>query len=265
MKTMTLQKVHSAFFSATGTTAKIVAAIASGTGVQQRDMLNFTAPLTDSVAIPNNEVVIFGVPVFAGRVPEIAMKSIEKITGNNTPAIIVCVYGNRDFDDALIELKEAVERNGFYVLSAAAFIAQHSIFSKVAHGRPDEQDIKLAHDFGRLSVEVHDSNNMNNILVVKGNHPYKEIGTIPLIPSTDRHCTLCGLCADLCPVQAIDFKNPKKIDKNKCIPCGHCISICPNHSKKFKGLIFRIASHKFVKTYSDRKEPYIVYRTGTAE
>lgn len=37
-----------------------------------------------------------------------------------TPAIAVCVYGNRDYDDALIELKDAIEANGFKTVAAAA-------------------------------------------------------------------------------------------------------------------------------------------------
>ncbi len=254
---MELRKVHSVFFSATGTTAKIVSAIAAGTGIRQRSVVNLIQSMDNPFRIPSDEVAIFGVPVYSGRVPEVARKSIEKITGDGAPAIVVCVYGNRDFDDALLELKEMVEKNGFYVLSAGAFVAQHSIFPNVAKGKPDDSDLQQAQAFGTKSVSLLEKGSMDVPLVVKGNHPYRAVGSIPLAPKTSKSCNSCGLCVKQCPVQAINPDNPKKIDKRKCIPCAHCISICPVHAKRFGGLLYKIASYKFAKKYSQIKEPYI--------
>lgn len=256
---MKLKKVNLAYFSATGTTAKIVSEIGNGLGINEKHTINLTTIGQGTVVIPNDEIIIFGIPVFSGRVPEIARKGIEMIRGNNTPAIIVCVYGNREFDDALLELKDIVENNGFYVLSAGAFVAQHSIFPKVAQGRPDENDLKQAREFGIKSIQVLASNTVNKSLAVKGNHPYRAVKSIPLTPKTDSSCNSCGLCSKQCPVQAIDYNNPKEIDKNKCISCAHCISICPKNSKRFGGLIYRIASRKFTKNNSQRKESYLIY------
>lgn len=252
---MIIEKVNIVFFSATGTTVKIVSAVGSGLGINNSHTIDLITSGQDSIVIPNDEIVIFGVPVFSGRVPEVARRAIEKISGNNTPAIVVCVYGNREFDDALLELKEVVEKGGFNVISAGAFIAQHSIFPAVAHGRPDENDLKLAREFGVKSIQ----NIENRSLVVKGNNPYREPKSIPLTPKTDSSCNSCKLCAKQCPVQAIDMNNPKKIDKSRCISCAHCISICPKHSKKFGGLIYWLASKKFTKNFSQRKEPYLIY------
>lgn len=257
---MTLQKLNLAYFSATGTTAKIVSEIGTGLGVHEQHTINLATQSLDTITVPNDEMIIFGIPVFSGRVPAIARKRIEMIRGNNTPAIIVCVYGNRDFDDALIELKDIVENNGFYVLSAGAFVAQHSIFPKVAQGRPDDNDLKQAREFGINSIQILRSNTENKSLVVKGNHPYRAIKPIPLTPKTDSSCNSCGLCSKQCPVQAIDANNPKKIDKSKCISCAHCISVCPKDSKKFGGLIYWIASKKFTKDNYQRKEPYLIYK-----
>lgn len=257
---MTIQKVNLAFFSATGTTNKIVRGVESGIGVNNTHTIDLANQSSEPIIIPNDEIVIFGVPVFSGRVPEIARRSIEKISGNNTPAIVVCVYGNRDFDDALLELKELVESNGFCVLSAGAFIAQHSIFPMVAHGRPDESDLKQARDFGAESVRDMTAKMKNKPFAVKGNNPYRAIKRIPLTPKTSSSCNSCKLCTKQCPVLAIDSNNPKKIDKSKCISCAHCISICPNQSKKFGGLIYWIASKKFTKNYSQRREAYLTHR-----
>ena len=82
-----------------------------------------------------------------GRIPTQTLISLNQIKANKTPAIVVCVYGNRDYDDALLELKEVVESNGFTVISAGAFVAQHSIFPQVGQNRPDEKDLTKIKEF----------------------------------------------------------------------------------------------------------------------
>lgn len=256
---MTFQKVNIAYFSATGTTVKIVSAIASGIPIKERRTINLAGLEEEELIISGREIIIFGVPVFSGRVPEVARKGIEKIKGDHTLAIIACVYGNRDFDDALLELKDIVENNGFDVISAGAFVAQHSIFPEVAQGRPDSSDLAQAKEFGGNSLKDISAVGGKRPLKVKGNRPYRAIRPIPLTPKTDRKCNACGLCARQCPVHAIDAGNPRKTDKGKCISCAHCIHICPRQAKKFGGLLYWIASKKFAKDNSQRKEFYLVY------
>lgn len=257
---MTFPKLNLACFSATGTTAKIVSAIGSGLPVTEKRTIDLTRPVQEEVTIPGDEIIIFGVPVFSGRVPEIARRRIEKIKGNHTPAIIACVYGNRDFDDALLELKDIVENNGFNVISAGAFVAQHSIFPEVAQGRPDPSDLSKAKEFGENSLKSISATTENIPLQVKGNRPYRAVKPIPLTPKADHKCNACGLCSRQCPVQAIDAGNPKKTDKGKCISCAHCIHICPQKARKFGGLLYWIASRKFTKAHTQRQEPYLAYR-----
>lgn len=256
---MEFDKVHLIYFSATGTTAKIVHAIGSGIKAKEAVVHNLIKH-QETPAISDNTVAVFGVPVFSGRMPEIAKATIEKIKGNNSPAIIICVYGNRDFEDALIELKDVVEKNGFYVLSAGAFVAQHSIFPKVACGRPDTSDLAKAKKFGAMSIKVAHEFSGGGELEAKGNRPYKTVKPIPLHPKTSKACNSCKACAKQCPTQAINMQNPKIVDKKKCISCAHCIAICPTHAKKFGGLLYRLVSKQFAKKYSERKETYVVYR-----
>lgn len=256
---MKFTKINLIYFSATGTTAKIVDAIAEGTDIAERTTCKIINCPQDIVSIPNDELVVFGVPVFSGRVPEIAKTALNKIKGNNTYAIIVCVYGNREFDDALLELRNIVTENGFKTISAAAFIAQHSIFPTVAQGRPDTNDLQMAKDFGKRSMESLGSETSTE-LHIQGNNPYREVKKIPLTPKTSKSkCNKCGLCAKRCPVQAIDSKNPSMVDKQLCILCAHCIFICPQKAKHFGGVVYSIAKSGFEKNNSQRKEPYIVY------
>lgn len=257
---MTFNKINLIYFSATGTTAKIVSAIGEGTGIKERNICNIIHNPKEIISIPNQELAVFGIPVFSGRVPEIAKEALDKIKGNNTPAIIVCVYGNRDFDDALLELQEIVNNNGFTAISAAAFIAQHSIFPKVGSGRPDLEDLQLAGEFGKRSIASF-SGASTAALPILGNNPFRQIKKIPLTPkTTKKKCNQCGLCVRGCPKQAIESNNPYKTDGQRCIACAHCISICPKGAKHFGGLLYTMAKGSFEKKNKERKEPYILYR-----
>ena len=82
-----------------------------------------SATTIDDIEIPASSIAIFAAPVYAGRIPAVAAERFARFKGKHTPAIIFCTYGNRAFDDALLELKELVTANGFKVISAAAFVA----------------------------------------------------------------------------------------------------------------------------------------------
>jgi len=44
-------------------------------------------------------------------------------------------------------------------------------------------------------------------------------------------CTGCGLCVEVCPVEAISMEDDKaKIDAEKCVDCGQCVEECPNEA-----------------------------------
>lgn len=260
---MEYNRINSICFSATGTTSAIVSAICEGIGtteVRRNDLLKTNLP---EMVIPDNEIAVFGVPVYSGRVPEIAVDKLKKFKGSHTPAIIVCVYGNRDFDDALLELRDIVESNGFIVISAGAFIAQHSIFPQVGKDRPDADDLGNARIFGERSKGLlQDKENLLSLpdIMIKGNFPYREVKPVPLTPETNKHCNACGLCVKECPVGAIDHKNPKKTDKKLCISCAHCISLCPRKAKHFGGILYWLASKKFISKYATRRDPYMAYK-----
>lgn len=252
-------KINLVYFSATGTTKRIMSAIAEGMGVEDVNLYNITWDAPQHVSVLPDEVTLFAVPVYSGRIPQTVVENINCFSGNGGAAIIVCVYGNRDFDDALLELRDLVVKNNFYVISASAFVAQHSIFPQVGQGRPDAGDLDKAREFGAKSLEVLNGAAHRNELSVKGNCPYREIASIPLKPKTRRTCNSCGLCVKQCPVQAIDANDSRKIDKHKCLSCAHCIAICPKHAKHFGGLLYWLVSKKFTKKYSQRQEPYVVF------
>ena len=212
--------------------------------------------------INSDELMIVRMPVYNGRIPAITIDSLNKIKGSLSPAVIVCVYGTRNYDDALLELKEIITRNNFISVSAGAFIARHSVFPKVAENRPDESDIRKIGLFAEKTLSILENNygfDSKNDMVIKGNKPYKIPKSIPLLPKTNKKCNLCGLCARLCPVKAIEVKNPAKTDKGKCIKCGRCIVNCKKEARGYGGLLYFLAGKKFVKANSERKEPELYF------
>lgn len=255
---MQLSKINLVYFSATYTTRKVVRLIARETGKETTEYdITQHAPDAEILSAPTDLLVV-GMPVYAGRIPARAAEAISRFKGSLSPAIIVCVYGNRDYDDALLELKDIVERNGFKAIAAGAFIAQHSIFPSVGAHRPDEDDIRKIRVFAAESLaRLRSVTGLSALpeLPVKGNRPYKIPGKIPLTPKGNRKCDCCGVCVRNCPVQAIPPDAPRHTLKEICLSCGRCIAICPQHARHFGGLLYKIAARKFTRTHTARKEP----------
>lgn len=243
--------LHTFFFSPSNTTRKYAKVMtdAFGEPSQLIDLTNGPAEVEcDPV---EGDTVLMLSPVYAGRIPEMAAKLFHRIDGHGMKAIVAVVYGNRDYDDALLELTDIAREDGFEVIAAGAFIAQHCIFPKVANGRPDKSDFEIAADFIRKAKK----SSKLDISTIKGNRPYKKPGAVPLRPQTDeKECVSCGVCSGECPTGAIDPAT-LETDKDKCITCCRCIAVCDTGARKFKGIMYAAAGKVFCAQNSKRREP----------
>lgn len=239
------------YFSATDTTKRITEAVASF-GQDRFSSINLTLK-ESTCSFTAEDTVIVGVPVYAGRIPQIAAERLASVKADNTKCIALVVYGNRDYDDALLELCDILTDQGFNVVSAGAFIAEHCIFPEVANGRPDKEDMK---DIKEFAIQSFAKTAPLDFSRVKGNRPYKQPGAIPMHPSVNEMlCNSCGTCAIQCPSRAINPANPRNTDTAKCITCCRCIHICPNGARGFSGTPYTLTSEKFTKSYSARRSP----------
>ena len=263
---MKIKKVYAIYFSPTGTTEKAVIAFAQGTGLpyEKIDLTLLKTRQQFKRSFTKNELVIAGMPVYGGRLPKNLDSFFSGLKGNGTPAAALVMYGNREYEDALIELKIRLEERGFKVIAGAAFIGEHTFSKKIATGRPNARDLKTAKEFGKKVInEIGQAT--SHKLTVKGNYPYVVEGFDPAHPrfltahaniTTTDDCTRCGLCAENCPWGAIDTDDYATIDYLKCMRCFRCIRVCPVSARKVTDPRFYEFLAEFEKRLNAvRKEP----------
>lgn len=256
---MKMNELKLVYFSPTGTTRRVVMEAASAIDLKSVSYdLTVHKEKKPSLKFKNNDFVIFGIPVYAGRVPATFLEYFENLSGKDTPAALIATYGCREYEDALLELKTEVESRGFQVIGAAAFPTEHSIVRSIGLGRPNKEDLKAIADFGvQLNRRLHSETSFDNIhITVPGNTPYRKAGSAALVPKVDvTMCTECGVCAKNCPTGAIDPKVPKKTDKKKCIGCQKCLRSCKQKARYVSGTKLKILTGKLNKVcQSDKKE-----------
>ena len=157
---MQIRRVHAVYFSGTGTTEKTVRRIAAQAAQQlgaELSAMDFTPPQArqETLHFAPEELVIFGVPTYAGRVPNVLLPFLkERVQGGGALAAAVVLFGNRNFDDSLIELRDILCADGFAVVGGAAFVGEHSFSRTLGAGRPDAADMAQMDDFSRALAGI---------------------------------------------------------------------------------------------------------------
>ncbi len=231
-------RIYNVYFSAKGTTQKYARRLAEALNLplaEEHNWLNCSD--RKSVAVPQEDVLLFSMPVYGGFIPHFCAELAAGLKGSGTPAVIAAVYGNRHYDDALLQMKDILTAQGFKVIAAGAFVAEHSIFPEVACGRPDADDAAALNSFAAqcASLLKQRSEWENKEIALPGNPGYDAavFKGVAFKPDGNEKCIGCKKCAAICPMKAISEDNPRLTDKTRCISCGACIKVCPAGARNY--------------------------------
>lgn len=239
------------YFSPTGGTRKAVLNLASAMAgeVRETDLCS----KEESYIFGPDDVVIVGMPVYGGRLPAYAVELLKRCHGNGAVAVTAAVYGNRAFEDALLELNDCLKEQGFTIGASTALLAEHSMVREVAAGRPDSRDAEDVKLFGEKILEKLAGVGWQEPSV-PGDRPYRIWNQMPFVPTGDDSCIACGLCAKKCPTGAIPVDAPRTADPEKCMLCMRCVAICPAHARSLPPQAQAMLEQKLAPVKAVRRE-----------
>lgn len=259
------------YFSPTGTTRKVVTRLgdqlAPQLSLEPIREIDFTPKKARQqiTGFGREDLLIIGVPVYAGRVPNVLKEFLGSLEGNGAKAMAVVVFGNRSFDDGLVELREILTTSGFLVIGAGAFVGEHAFSYTLAKGRPDPMDLESVDQFARELAAKIKSGNETSDFWVKGQMPLgnyytprnmegEAVNILKVKPKTTTECTDCKHCVEVCPMESILWEDPTQV-VGICIKCGACVKGCPVQAKYYDDPGFLGHKLQIETAFMDRKDP----------
>lgn len=275
---MKLEKIWAVYFSGTGTTRRTVERIAGGIASRLNlpaESVDFSRPAVrqETLGFGEKDLVVFGAPVYAGRVPNVLLPFLqERIVGGGALAVPVVLFGNRNYDDALIELRNILAADGMHPIAAGAFVGEHSFSRVLGADRPNAEDEALMDEFAARVAALAaglDAAPVKSV-AMRGQEPLRPyytprdragnpINILKVKPKTDlSRCGGCGLCADLCPMGSIDPADVSAV-RGICIKCCACVKGCPTGAKFFDDAGYLYHQHELEAQYARPAENEVFY------
>jgi ferredoxin len=211
--------------------------------------------------------------------PSFVLPPLSKVDGAGRWALPVAVCGNVRMGTCLAELCAVLKRQGFTIPAAGNFVAQHSFACAdfpIAEGRPDQDDLRQAAEFGRR-VAGRIAEGAEDITCVYGRFLYIRMYVAGSTEATgfvsmpERHrptirvsehdpqlCDDCGSCVEVCPTDSIDPES-YLIEDETCVRCFACTSVCTSGAKtKIVQPVEQLATW-FTRRSTERGEPLLFF------
>ncbi|MEG1432719.1 ferredoxin [Eubacterium sp.] len=269
---MAIQRILAVYFSATGTTKSIVTTIAEALAGHLKlpmEILDFTLPQNRQtpLSFTKEDLVILGTPVIAGRVPNVLLPYLSTIEGGGALSIPVVVFGNRHYDDALVELRDILLDAHTHPIAAGAFIGEHSFSRILGAGRPDDGDLATAVSFAHqaaayleaaIPVAVDGTPKPYRGYYKPQDHLGNPINILKVKPKTSDACNGCGLCAHRCPMGSINPGDYTQIT-GICIKCCACVKACPQAAKYYDDPGYLYHQRELEEMYQRRAQPQLFF------
>ena len=104
-------KYYQIVFSPTGGTERVAKAITQNW--PQVDTIDLSAPDTKyaDICLESDALAVIAMPSFIGVAPQLALNRLAMIKGNGVKCVIVAVYGNRAYEDTLVQMEDYAQPN----------------------------------------------------------------------------------------------------------------------------------------------------------
>lgn len=237
--------IYGVYFSPTDNSKKYVDYISQSIE-KNATMIDLTFK-EESIILNSDDLMIVVAPVYAGRIPNVARGRFKNIKGNNTPCILIATYGNRHYDDALVEMDDLFSSQGFMTIGACAVIGRHT-YGDIQVDRPNAEDLEMTCNYvkERISLNIPTRN-------IPGNHHEDEIVNKGRFhPQTLEGCIKCMKCVHECPVGAI--LDDCSTISDACISCFRCIRHCPVSQKTMTDEAYINFATMFTEKLKERRE-----------
>ncbi len=192
----------------------------------------------------DNICLYIGSPVYAAHPVPPVMEFIARMPrAENGFSVPFVTWGAVTSGIALHEMATALAQKGYRVLGAAKVLARHSMMwaedAPLGADHPGPEDDQMIatlleavadklkkSDPPALSRAILDyqENSVREQMVQMNFERAKK--HFPVKKVVKERCTLCGICAENCPVTAIHLSEAAEIGP-ACIHCFNCVRLCP--------------------------------------